>query len=167
MNKDDHHRRPASVNGLIILQLLLGLGAVGGGGALLAVPDGSILHMPLDILKYSPFSDFLIPGLILFVFIGLFPWAVAYGLWKQPGWRWPDRLNPLKRYHWSWSGSLASGVATVIWITVEVIMLRSAVFVHCLYWGWGLVIIILTARPSVRRYSSEDAGVGPDFRTSA
>jgi hypothetical protein len=57
-----------------------------------------------------------------------------------------------KKYHWSWAGSLASDVATAIWITVEIIMLRSAVFVHSLYWGWGIVIIILTTRPSVRRF---------------
>jgi hypothetical protein len=53
--KNNPDSRPFSVLVLILLQFLLGLGAIGGGGALLLAPDGRILQMPIWILKSSPF----------------------------------------------------------------------------------------------------------------
>lgn len=120
------------------------------GGTLMAVPDGHLMQMPPTMLEHSPFSSFLIPGAILFTLLGIYPLAVAYSLWKRPGWRWPDLLNPFKGTHWSWAGSLAAGVIVVIWIVVEVIMLRSFVFLQILYLGWGIALILLTLVPEVR-----------------
>ena len=137
---------------LIVLQFFLALGALGGGGALLAAPDGSWLKMPMSMLKYSPFPDFLIPAAILFIFLGIYPVAVAYSLWKRPNWRWPDFLNPFKGMHWSWAGSLAAGMMLIIWITVEVLMLRSIAFLHVLYFGLGVAIVVMTLVPKVRRH---------------
>lgn len=136
---------------LIILQFLLGLGALGGGGVLIAASDGSILHMPFSVLQGSPFTSFLLPGIILFTFVGLFPVAVAYSLWKRPGWRWPNAINPFKQMHWSWAASLAAGVIDIIWITVEV-QFMSVAGIHVFYWAWGLVLILLTLLPGVRQY---------------
>ena len=53
-----------------ILQLFIGLGAVAGGLGLVLEPDGSNLGMPLSMLEHSPFSDFLIPGLVLLLVNG-------------------------------------------------------------------------------------------------
>jgi len=150
--QDSSSRRPAVVWALIVLHVLLGLGAVASGGVLMAAPNGHLMQMPLSMLEHSPFSDFLIPGAILFTLLGIYPLCVAYGLWKRPGWRWPDRLNPFKGIHWSWAGSLAAGVIVVIWIVVEVIMLRSFVFLQILCLVWGIVLILVTLLPAVRRY---------------
>ena len=150
--KNSANRRPSAVWALIVLHLLLGLGAVASGGMLMAAPDGHLMQMPLSMLEHSPFSDFLIPGAILFTLLGVYPLCVAYGLWKRPGWRWPDVINPFKRIHWSWAGSLAAGVIGVIWIVVEVIMLRSFVFLQGLYLVWDIVLVVLTLLPEVRRH---------------
>ncbi|MDH5467922.1 MAG: hypothetical protein OEY25_10940 [Candidatus Aminicenantes bacterium] len=40
----------------------------------------------------------------------------------------------------------------VIWIIVEVIMLRSVAFLHVLYFVWGLALVVLTLAPGVRRH---------------
>jgi hypothetical protein len=149
--KNSADPRPATVWLLILLQALLGLGAVASGGALLIAPDGHLMQMPVSMLKHSPFSNFLIPGALLFIFLGIYPLAVAYSLWRRPGWRWPEALNPFKRMHWSWAGSLAAGVILVVWITVEVLMLQSVVFLHILSFAWGIVLILLTLVPGVRR----------------
>jgi hypothetical protein len=138
-------RTPTMVRIVILLQILLGIGALAGGIGLAAAPDGRVLHMPLSMLGHSPFHDFLVPGLILAVFLGVYPLAVAYGLSKRPEWRWPNVLNPFKQVHWSWAGSLASGVILLVWIIVEVIMLRSAAWVHYLYLLLGLAIILVTS----------------------
>ena len=137
---------------LIVLQFLLGLGAIGGGGVLIAAPDGSIIHMPLSMLEYSPFHNFLVPGIILLTGLGIFPLAIAFSLWQLPAWRWPDFLNPFQRMHWSWAASLAAGVITLIWITVEVLILRDIAFLHILYFAWGCALILLTLTESVRKY---------------
>jgi hypothetical protein len=35
-------------------------------------PDGSSIEMSLDWLQHTPFQDYLIPGIILFIANGLF-----------------------------------------------------------------------------------------------
>lgn len=137
---------------LIILQFLLGLGALSGGAVLMAAPDGSIMNMPLSMLKYSPFPNYLIPGVILFTVLGVYPVVVAYSLWQRPAWGWPDALNPTKDRHWSWAASLSVGVILVIWITVQVLLIRSVAFLHVLYFIWGWVLTLLTLSAGVRRF---------------
>ena len=137
---------------LIILQFLLGFGAFVSGGMLVAAPDGSLMHMPLTMLQYSPFSNFQVPGIILALLLGLFPLAIAYALWRKPAWRWPDGINPFKHMHWSWAASLSAGVILLVWITVQVLMLRTVAFLHVLYFVWGGALIILTLTPGVRRH---------------
>jgi len=40
----------------------------------------------------------------------------------------------------------------LIWIMVQVLMIRQAAFLHYLYWGWGGKLWLLTSLPGVRRY---------------
>lgn len=117
-------------------------------------PDGSILQMPLSMLEHSPFSSYLIPGVMLFTLLGVYPLVVAYSLWRRPAWRWPDVLNLSKERHWSWAASLSVGIILVIWITVQVLLIRSIAFLHVLYFVWGWVLILLTLKDTVRQYYS-------------
>ena len=45
--------------------MLLGIGALAGGVALIARTDGGVLQMDPELLAGSPFADFAIAGLIL------------------------------------------------------------------------------------------------------
>jgi hypothetical protein len=66
-------------NSLIGLLSFLGLGALGGGGALILSPSGKLIGgMPLAILHKTPFTDFFIPGVILFVVLGVAPFITYY-----------------------------------------------------------------------------------------
>ena len=145
------NHRPLSVWLLIVLQSLLGFGAFVSGGLLVAAPDGSLMQMPLGMLHYSPFSNFMVPGLILSLLLGLYPLAVTYALWRKPAWRWPDLINPFKHLHWSWAASLSAAVILLVWITVQVLMLRTVAFLHVLYFIWGWALILLTLTSSVRK----------------
>jgi hypothetical protein len=149
-------RRPLAASVLIFLHVFLGLNGLLGGGAFLLRPDGSLLQMPLDNLAKSPFPNFAIPGLLLFAFLGLYPLAVAYSLWKRPSWRWPDSLNPFRRVHWAWAGSLAAGVIAVAWILVQVLWIPFW-FLQAFILGWGVLIILVTLLPGVRRYYTRAA----------
>jgi hypothetical protein len=137
---------------LIAFHVILGINAVAAGAMFIMAPDGHLMQMPLSNLKDSPFRDFLIPGILLFAFVGLFPLGVAYSLWKHPDWRWPDVINPFKGSHWSWAGSLAGGVILIVWITAQVLLLRSVSWLHSFCWSWGVLLLLLTLLPSVRRY---------------
>ena len=151
--KNQVNRYPFIVKLLILLQFLLGLGALGGGGFLMLGPDGHLLQMPLSMLKDTPFTSFLLPGALLFIFVGIYPIIVAYGLWKQPHWHGLNALNPFKSFHWSWAGSLLTGTIVIVWILVQVLLIRSAVFIHYLYVGWGIILILITLSSNVRQYS--------------
>ena len=68
-------------------------------------PDGGLLKMPLSYLEGSPFSDYLVPGVILLCVLGIFPLVVAYGL--------------LRRRPWAWFGACAVGCGLMIFEVVE------------------------------------------------
>jgi hypothetical protein len=143
--------RPFAVYVLIFLHVLLGLNGLFGGGALVLAPDGSLLQMPVSYLQRAPFADYFIPGLLLFALLGVYPLAVAYSLWKMPAWRWPDTINPFKNIHWSWAGSLAAGVIAALWILLQMLWVPFF-FLQGIILGWGVLIVLDTLLPSVRRY---------------
>jgi hypothetical protein len=148
----DHHRlRPLALWVLIFLQFFLGLQGLFGGGAFLLAPDGRLIQMPFSHLQETPFHDFLIPGLLLFLFLGVYPLMVAYSLWKIPSWRWPEFLNPFKHTHWSWAGSLAAGMIAMVWIIVQIQWI-SLGFLHVFIFCWGILIVLFTLLPAVCRF---------------
>ena len=113
-------RPPVTVTTLAVLLSLLGIGAAVSAAALIVAPDGRLIQLPLSLLANAPFTDFFVPGILLFIFIGIYPLVVAYSIWRRPGWRWPDTINPFKSFHWSWAASLAAGVALLVWIAVQI-----------------------------------------------
>ncbi len=149
--KNQVNARPLVVKALIWLLVLLAMGAFLGGGAFILTPDGHLIQMPFSHLQKSPFPNFLVPGLLLFTFLGIYPISVAYGMWRLPTWGWPDWINPFRQFHWSWAASLAAGVITIIWIIVEVIWVPFGL-VHVLLLGWGGTLVVLTLHPDVRKY---------------
>lgn len=136
---------------LIILEFLLALGAIVSGLMLMITPDGSSMQMPLSVMQGSPFANFFFPGLILFLFIGIYPTGIAYGVLKKPLWTLPEKINPFKRYHWSWAGSLASGLIVWIWLSVELIWVGYSLL-HTVFYIWGGLILLLAFLPAARRY---------------
>ncbi|MCH6232851.1 hypothetical protein [Cognataquiflexum rubidum] len=84
---------------LLVLHLFLGLGALSGGGMLVLQPDGSLLGMEPGWLAQSPFSSYLIPGLLLFIFSGLLPLFSFLGLLLKPECRWANALNVYPNRH--------------------------------------------------------------------
>jgi len=146
--------RPFSAWLLIILVFFLAIGAIISGPMLFLSPDGSYLQMSTDVLKNTPFSNYLIPGIILFVFIGLFPLLVGVGLAKI-AWQAMNFLNPFKKYHWGWTGSLAVGAILLIWIIVETVLIGYMSALQPIMGAWGVVILLLTLLPNVRKYYSK------------
>jgi len=111
-----------------------------------------MINLPSEILEGTPFDSFLWPGIILTLFVGIFPVLVSYGLLKRPRWGWAEAINPCKNYHWSWTASWATGVIMLIWILVEIMLIGYLGFLQPMVIVWGVVIIGLTFVPPVRKY---------------
>jgi len=63
--------------GLLFLLLFLGMSALVGGSGLVADPSGAAIGLPLDLLRGSPFGDYLVPGLVLLIVLGAGPLLAA------------------------------------------------------------------------------------------
>jgi hypothetical protein len=144
-------RRPAVVTSLAMLLLLLGIGAAISAAALIAAPDGHLIQLPISLLADAPFTDFFIPGVLLFLFIGVYPLVVAYSIWRRPDWSLPDKINPFRSFHWSWVASLAAAVVLLVWITVQIQWVPIG-FLHVLYLVWAAAILVIGLLPATRLY---------------
>lgn len=131
--------RPAAVTALTLLVGLQGLSGLVGGIGLTLDPSGQSLGLPLIWLERSPFSDYLVPGVILLVVLGVLPLIVVYGLWGG---------RP-----WAWVGSAFVGVALVGWLLVEIAVIgyHADPPLQLVYGVLAGLIMGLLALPSVRR----------------
>lgn len=91
-------------------------------------PDGSRLGMTLEYLRFSPFTTYMIPGIILFAVNGVLNLLVAiYGMKR-------------KKYYSQWvilQGTLLTG-----WIGIQMVMVKDINFLHILMIFIGITLIV-------------------------
>jgi hypothetical protein len=140
-------------NIIIFLLAFLGLGAIGGGGALIISPSGKLLGgLPLSILERSPFTDFLVPGIILFVVLGLIPCLLIYALIKRPECYFAGYFNFFKDMYWAWSFSIYVAFALIIWIQVETIFVQGVGWLQTFYMLYSIPLVFVALLPKVRTH---------------
>src|SRR5450631_4159291 len=99
------------------------------GIMMVARPDGTLLNLPLSLLVKTPFRDFLIPGIVLALFVGGTNLIAAYkNLTHSPA-----------RYDWA----MAGGIIICGWILIQMILIQTAHWLHILYLGIGFLTILL------------------------
>ncbi|MEO6357310.1 MAG: hypothetical protein ABIO56_11805 [Ferruginibacter sp.] len=134
------------------LLAFLGLSAIGGGGALIISPSGKLLGgLLLSILKNSPFDNFLIPGVILFVVLGLIPILLIFALHKRTSSSLAEHFNFFKDMHWAWSFSIYVAFALIIWIQVETIYVQGVGWLQTFYMLYAIPLILVALLPQVRK----------------
>jgi len=116
-------RLPGLARLAMVLEILLGIGAVGGGSLFILAPDGHLMGLPLKMLAGTPFHSFLVPGLLLFTFVGVAPIVAAAITARRLA------IGPL--------AALAVGVTLMSWITVEMVMFAGFT---SLLWAFYLVL---------------------------
>ncbi|PKL81995.1 MAG: hypothetical protein CVV24_12430 [Ignavibacteriae bacterium HGW-Ignavibacteriae-3] len=143
--------KPLAVHLLVYVILFLAIGGLFGGICLILYPDGHLLQFPLHSLQNSPFNDFLIPGLILFFLLGIYPLLIFISFFKTASWKFMNIVNIYKDQKSVWSNSLYLGIILVLWIDVEMIYIDYSAL-QTVYGLVGVAIIILTVHPSVIKY---------------
>jgi len=129
---------PRPARGLLAtICLVTGITAIAGGIALVASPDGALIDVPTSRLSHSPFSTFLVPGLLLLLVVGgsnaIAGWLVIR-----------DRLSANA---WAFAG----GVALLGWIVTEMVLLRTINVLQLMYFGTSVV----TMTEAIRRRLDE------------
>lgn len=137
--------RPASVLALLSLLGFQGLSGVAGGLGLVYDPSGSTVGLPLELLEESPFGDYMVPGLILLLALGVVPCLVAIALWN--------------RRRWARMAGLLVGAALVFWIVVQVGLIgyQAEPPLQMVYGAIGVIIVGLASFPSVKWDLEEDS----------
>lgn len=109
---------------LLFLHWFVGIGALFGGGAAILVPNGP-LGISTEELKGGPFTNYLVPGIILFVMLGI--GNVVCGL--------------VFKRHYKAQGYMSSVVsyALMIWIAVQCFILKAVAPPHVLYFFIGVI----------------------------
>jgi hypothetical protein len=90
----------------VALEVFLGIGALAGGSALIAGPRGEIIPLKVSQLAGSPFDTFMVPGIVLFVVLGLGPMIAAGLAWLR---------HPLAPF-----AAIGVGIALLVWLAVEI-----------------------------------------------
>lgn len=119
----------------VMLLLLVAVNALVAGYLFIADPTGERLHIPVSMLEHSPFSDFLVPGIVLFVVNGVLNLVAAVFTifqWKN----FPFLI-------------VLQGVLLLGWIVIQVIMLRELNLLHVLLGGIGILLFTLGNRLNV------------------
>ena len=142
----------AARNILLIVLGFLGLGAIAGGGSLIISPTGELLGMPVSMLEKSPFNDFFVPGIILFLALGLFPILLIFALLKKPESRLAEKVNFFKDMHWAWTFSIYTGFVLISWIQIQMVFIQAVHWLHTFYIFLALLILFIALLPQVRNW---------------
>lgn len=117
---------------LFVLALILlffnGVSAIFGGWGLISDPSGQKLQMPIEWLQHTLFNDYMIPGIVLFVFNGLFSTVIF--------------VLSLFRYKHYPPLVVFQGSTLLIWIIVQVIIIQLFHYLHVIYGSVGILLII-------------------------
>jgi hypothetical protein len=112
-----------------VLQSLIGIGAVISGALLIIRPDGHYLQLPLDLLEDTPFRNFLIPGVILFLVNGVGNLVSAVLCF---------RIQRIAGF-----AGIFFGFGLIIWLFVQINLVGGGHWLQLLYFVLGIIQLLL------------------------
>lgn len=152
MKKSSNKHRPFALFLLAGGMFWLGASAMAGGGSLIFDPTGQSLQMDARTLTGTPFSDFLVPGLILFFVLGVFPLLLSVSMLLRKEWPLAEFLNPYPQKHWAWACSLYASIALILWMDVQLMAVGYGHPLQAIYAFLGVALLVLTLLPVVQRH---------------
>lgn len=112
-----------------ILQMFIGLGGVVCGFLMIIDPGGGLMTMPLELIASSPFTDYLIPGIILFSILGVGNVVSS--------------IISFKKSKYAGYAGILFGSALIIWILVQIYMIGLDIWLQPFYLFLGVVELVL------------------------
>ena len=112
-----------------VLLAFIGGSACLGGGLLIVDPSGLLLGLPTSMLQTTPFENYLIPGILLFVLLGGGSLLTLGALIRT------IPISPIL--------VTAEGVCITTWIIVQITMLETAVPQQLIIGFIGVILIAL------------------------
>lgn len=122
---------------LIGFHIFIGVGAIFGGLGAMIDPTGESMGISPDILKKGPFNDFLIPGLFLFIVIGIGNIIGAYTAFKQ---------IDVQAY---FTGGI--GFILVMWIIIQCIILQDINILHIIFFIFGVIQCLIGLKLAIEK----------------
>jgi len=113
---------------LFILLCFIAITATVSGILMISQPDGSILNLKPELLSGSPFSNYLVPGILLACIVGAVNLVAAF-------------LNMMRHRH-RYNAAIAGGAVIITWILVQVMMIGTIHWLHILYFSAGALVIL-------------------------
>lgn len=114
---------------LFILIALITVTTTISGLLMISAPNGSILGLSTELLANTPFNDFMMPGILLTLFVGSINLLAIFFHMERSK----------RRYNWS----MAGGVTITIWIIVQMILIQAIHWIELLYLGFGILVILI------------------------
>ena len=116
--------------------LFTSISSLVGGGQLLYRTDGSTLGMSTELLRYSPFDDFLIPGLFLFIVFGFGSLAIF--------------ISGIKQTWYYARATKIQGILLLLWLIIQILNIRTFSWLQVLM---ALIALCLILMPGyLRKY---------------
>lgn len=112
----------------IVLLFIIGLNALAAGYSFITEPSGNGLGISTNYLRYSPFRDNFIPGIILFTAIGIFSILAA--------------MMAIKRKSIYPGLVFTEGCLLLGWIVIQVLMVEDINWMHITCFCIGIVLIL-------------------------
>lgn len=112
----------------IVLLLLTALNALVAGTLFILDPSGRLMGMNTSFLDKSPFTTYLVPGIVLFIVNGLMNCIALYHVFKKT--------------HSSTLLIMMQGILLCGWIVVQVIMVQAISFLHITMFIIGVVLLL-------------------------
>ena len=109
---------------LIFLLIFTGLNACVAGCMFMLRPGGELLGMDTSYLKHSPFDHYFLPGLVLFLVIGIFSLYTGYAV--------------IRNRSYSLGFARLQGVLLCGWIAIQVTLVREINFLHITMFSVGV-----------------------------
>ncbi len=113
---------------LFILLSFIAITATVSGILMISQPDGSILKLKPELLAGSPFSNYLVPGILLACVVGVVNLVAVF-------------LN-MMRHRQRYNAAIAGGAVIITWILVQVMMIGTIHWLHILYFSAGILVVL-------------------------
>ena len=113
----------------LTLLVFTGIAGASGGLMLMVDPSGAMLGLAASLLEDTPFTDYLLPGALLFFIIGMGNLAVAVAVMRSTRW-FPFLIA-------------AEGFSITLWILAQMAMLQLIVPQQFVIGVIGLLLVAL------------------------